>query len=188
MSDGFFTLYGDSAPHNWLPDWLTALGARLTSPGAEQLVALIDFDGDRHLVDLSTFHRSLADEELNRTFQTWLSESDDMIVTARRVSDQLYSVTCYLDGLDAAEIDAATRAATERVTRSPAEVVALVVDRRGATADFDWDTYVIRPGVVAAAPDLLIMRDDSGRSAASLGGEWRRDDPAPGLARFNRPA
>ncbi|PFG41740.1 hypothetical protein ATJ88_0382 [Isoptericola jiangsuensis] len=185
MSDGFLTLYSDSAPHQWLPDWLTGMGARLTAPGTEEQIAFIDLEGDLHLVDRDAFSRALADEELNRTFQTWFSGSDDMIVTARRLSDHLYSVTCYLDGLDTAEIDAVALAAGERVARTAAEVVALVVDRRGVTADFDWDAFVASPGAVAAVPDLLIMKNDSARSAGDLGDEWRRDDPVPGLARFS---
>jgi len=193
MSDGFLTLYVSAVRGTWITDWVTGTGARLTAPGTDGLVAVLDLEGDRHLVDRDQLSGLLADNA-DRTFQTWFSGSDDMIVTVRRHrygddgSRGFVGVTCYLDGLDPDDVDAVSRAAQEVIETSTADALGLVVDRRGTTADVDWDSFVASPGVVPAVPDLLILASPQAASAATHEGRWRPDTPVVGFSTWENTA
>ncbi|MCA5894064.1 hypothetical protein LEP48_11995 [Isoptericola sp. NEAU-Y5] len=189
MSDGFLTLYVSTADGTRITDWVMGTGARLTASGTDGRVAVLDLEGDRHLVDRDEFLRLLS-EVVTVTFQSWFSGSDDMIVTTRRhcagenAGEGFTSVTCYLDGLEPDDVDAVIRAAQE-VLESPSamSVRGLVVDRRGKTADVDWDAFFAGPGAaVPAVPDLLVLGHPLSASAADRGGRWTVDSPVAGFS------
>ncbi|CAM3904089.1 hypothetical protein [Isoptericola cucumis] len=165
MSDGFLTLYSRRSPSTWLPNWLTAVGADVTAPGADGRLAVLDREGDRHLISNDELARRLdAGDDL--TFQAWFSRSEDLVITVRRAIEAgpargLVAATCSLDGLAPGDVERVCRAGQDIVERAAADSadgardLGLVLDPRGSMADLDWEQAEAIPRAALAGLTVL---------------------------------
>lgn len=194
MSDGFITWYLRGPVTTDLVDRLTDAGAALTYPGSVDEVSILDPEGSQvfltHDVFLSLLRGNslLRGDEPSLTFQLWWARSDDLVVTVRRhtgigsPSGTVYSVDCSLDGLTTQQTDSVVAATGRLLDEASESVVAAVVDRRGRTADVDWDAFMNGSGDLLDLPDLLVMSQEHLEATRPGWGDWSLGDPAPALA------
>jgi hypothetical protein len=173
-------------------DHLAATGAALAYPIGEGWVSVLDLEGTRELVSREAFMSLLQDNDApTQAFQTWYSTSEDMVVTIHRNLTEVssnatfYAVTCYLDGLELEQVEAAISGAAQLVSGSPEKVVGFVIDKRGGTEDFDWHAFMCDPSTVPPVPDRLVVQRAAIEGHPADRGAWSMGDPAPAFATLN---
>ncbi|THV36473.1 hypothetical protein [Glycomyces buryatensis] len=188
MSDEFMAWFLRGPVHAQLVRWLTGTGAVLSMPGSHDEVSILDFEGTQEFVTREAFMSWLEGVEPSLTFQMWFTRSDDLTVTLRRrlghgsPSGEFYGVYCYLDGLTTEQMDSAVAGTDRLLEERPEDVVGIVVDRRGVTADFDWDAFMSGSGETPPLPDLLVVSRQHVETAFEDWGDWSLGEPAPALA------
>lgn len=94
------------------------------------------------------------------SFQLWLDAGVDVVCRTARTTDGLLKFRYSFDGLEAAESEQVIQAVTLLIAEPSVAVRALVLDRRGAGEEADWDTLVSTWAADGDEPpcDVLLIR------------------------------
>ncbi|MFD9410178.1 hypothetical protein ACFWBN_24645 [Streptomyces sp. NPDC059989] len=88
----------------------------------------------------------------------WFSDSVDLTCCFSYEPFGWEKQTYYLDGLTLQEVREVERALFEQMLASPADVIALIVDETGKTAEFDWDSLIRGDSLrVDVMPEALVL-------------------------------
>ncbi|MBP2471963.1 hypothetical protein JOF53_000835 [Crossiella equi] len=167
MSDGFVRLY----QHGWNADRaeqrvasLDRSGLRLGHPATGRITALnedgqVELHRDALLAELAK-----ADGDDGLLFQYWLHDAEDedtdvaCIVAAE--APGLVSEDFAVDGLGREEQDRVFRLVAAEFRDTEDDKVALIVDRRGVTAEVDWLQVLLGTAKLDSLPTALALPAD----------------------------
>ncbi|GAA1403624.1 hypothetical protein GCM10009639_48680 [Kitasatospora putterlickiae] len=116
------------------------------------------------------------------TLKWWFTADSDVVCGIAYSGYGWEKHTYFLDALTAREADAVAEVLLGEARARPAETVALVVDRTGWTAEFDWEA--VAGGASAAVPrvpDILVLAGRTAEALSGLPAEAARSVFAPGL-------
>ncbi|MFJ2085287.1 hypothetical protein ACI2KV_06590 [Micromonospora chokoriensis] len=148
-------------------------GIHLTHPG-KGVAVMLDVDGN----DIEMSPERVAENVGRRigrslTVEWWLSPDIDLTCTYEFHPLGREVQTFYLDGFRTEEKEIVSSVVGRLFSSNAESSIALVVDYRGLTAEFDWDDFVLRGlGELPSIPDLLIAakRDELIDSVRRQGG------------------
>lgn len=185
MSDPFVSWYLSSDDPLVVLKRLQGAGLSLDAPGRQDVVSLLDLEGDqvpKPRVEFEVLARSRDVPSV--TFQMWFSDSEDVVVTCFREHEMTgdharLCIVAYLDGLTESQEQHVASAMELSVVDQPDDTVALIVDLTGASEGFNWLEAIEQPIAAHRVDRLTLNRRLFHGERAGL---WTLDSPAPGLA------
>ncbi len=186
MSDGFLFWYESG----WTPQHarervaaLEAAGMWLTHPSTGRITEISSEEaslGEQVDIDRVTLlRRPAVESETDFSFQYWIGVDIDVFCTIVRLAPDLVVQRLYLDGLTTDEIRFVVGIVADQIRAGAGRTLGLIVDKRGGSADEDWDA------IVAGAPERVAVRANVvglPRAVAALHPEIYRGHRAVSLA------
>jgi hypothetical protein len=155
-----------------LVERLSGVGASLEHP-VLGVALLLDREGEQLAVPVDRVARLVVEAEDLVNIQFWFAPDDDLTVSFFRDSFGVERQTYYLDGLAREDVDRVAGMLLEYLKYSATETVMVVLDRSGATVDFDWDE-IARGSVceIPQMPDKLLVSSAMMANEAFKGREF----------------
>jgi hypothetical protein len=159
MSDGFLFWYqGDWTPRRAREcvAGLEAAGMSLGHRKTGRITAISSAEeslGEQVDIDREALLRRVAlDVESDFTFQYWIDVDVDVVSTVQRLAPDLVVQRLYLDGLTTDQVQFVVGLVADQIRVGRGSTRGMVVDRRGDSANEDWDA------IVAGAAERVAVR------------------------------
>ncbi|MFD4906435.1 hypothetical protein [Kitasatospora purpeofusca] len=156
-------------------------GIHLVQPGLDTAV-LLDAEGEHVRLPAERVAELVGLSLGDLTVKWWFTPDDDLVCGIAYSGYGWEKHTYFLDALTAREADTVTEVLLGEARARPEETTALVVDRTGRTAEFDWDTVV--GGTTTAVPllpETLLLAGPTADALTGLPAAAVRGAFAPGL-------
>ncbi|MEK2491038.1 hypothetical protein WN990_15900 [Kitasatospora purpeofusca] len=156
-------------------------GIQLVQPGFDTAV-LLDVEGEHVRLPAGRVAELVGLSLGDLTVKWWFTPDDDLVCGIAYSGYGWEKHTYFLDALTAREADTVAEVLLGEVRARPEETTALVVDRTGRTAEFDWDAVV--GGTTTAVPllpETLVLTGPTADALSGLPAAAVRGAFAPGL-------
>ncbi len=157
-------------------------GIHLVQPGFDTAV-LLDVEGEHVCMPADQVAELVGLSLGDLTMKWWFTADCDVVCGIEYRGYDWERHTYFLEALTVRQADTVEEVLLGEVRARPEETTALVVDRTGRTAEFDWDT-VVRGAATAVPllPELLLLGEPIADAlGAALPTEAARSSFAPGL-------
>ncbi|MFB8235657.1 hypothetical protein ACFC58_03815 [Kitasatospora purpeofusca] len=162
-------------------------GIHLVQPGFDTAV-LLDVEGEQVRLPAERVAELVGLSLGDLTVQWWFTADSDLVCGIVYSGYGWEKHTYFLDALTVREADTVAEVLLGEVRARPEETTALVVDRTGRTAEFDWDAVVGGASTaVPLVPEALLLAEPVAGTLTGLPAKAARSAFAPGLTLVSGP-
>ncbi|MFF2661670.1 hypothetical protein ACFVUH_30435 [Kitasatospora sp. NPDC058032] len=157
------------------------VGIHLVQPGFDTAV-LLDVEGEHVRLPAARVAELVGLSLGDLTLKWWFTADSDLVCGITYSGHGREKHTYFLDSLTAREADTVEEVLLGQARACPGETLALVVDRTGRTAEFDWDAVIAgTSAAVPRLPEALVLTERTADALNGLPAAAHRSPFAPGL-------
>ncbi|WP_380283426.1 hypothetical protein [Kitasatospora purpeofusca] len=156
-------------------------GIHLVQPGFDTAV-LLDAEGEHVRLPAGRVAELVGLSLGDLTLKWWFTADSDVVCGIAYSGYGWEKHTYFLDALTVREADTVAEVLLGEARARPQETAALVVDRTGRSAEFDWEAVVGGASTaVPVLPEALLLAERTADALSGLPAQAARSAFAPGL-------